>query len=140
LNSARSFYAFDGYPHCFDAKSMAMFDHVALGLIRRLCEETGVSICLSSDWRIVHSVHDCANGLDLPIFDRTPDLNGPRGMEINAWLANHPEVTTYAIVDDNDGMLPDQLPFFVKTDHGNGLSMGDYSHLKWILGEALPTL
>jgi hypothetical protein len=138
LNSSRSCYAFDGFPHGFDAKNMAKFDHVAVALIRRLCEETGASICLSSSWRIIHSVHECANGLGLPIFDRTPSLNGTRGKEIAAWLADHQKVSKYAIVDDDSDMLPEQKRYFVKTNHYDGLRMAHYSKLKRILGE-VPT-
>jgi hypothetical protein len=133
LNSRRSVVACGGYPHSFEGKDRDRFDWIAVGLIRKLCEETDTSICLSSSWRVLHSVHDCANGLDLPIFDRTPSLHGNRGVEINAWLSGHPEVTTYAIVDDDSDMLPDQAPYFVRTDEKNGLSIQDFANLKRIL-------
>jgi hypothetical protein len=32
-----------------------------------------------------------------------------RGEEIKAWLHQHPEVTRYAIVDDDSDMLPEQV-------------------------------
>jgi hypothetical protein len=134
LNSQRTVVACKGFPHSFDGHDRDKFDWIAVGLIRKLCDETGASICLSSSWRIIHSVHECANALDLPIFDRTPSLNGPRGMEINAWLSEHPEVTTYAIVDDLSDMLPDQLPNFVQTSEKNGLSIENWADLKRILG------
>lgn len=137
LNSARSCYALGGFPHGFDAENKAKFDHVAIALVRKLCEETGASICLSSSWRIIHSVHECANGLDLPIFGRTPSLSSSRGNEIAAWLADHPEVTTYAIIDDDSDMLPEQRRFFVKTNHYDGLRMSHYGKLKRILGDAV---
>lgn len=134
LNSLRSCYAFKGYPHCFSAKDMAQFDHVAVSLIRRVCEETDASIVLSSTWRLMHTPHECANGLDLPIFDRTKQLNGPRGKEIAEWLSRHPEVTSYAIVDDDGDMLEEQRPYFVQTDGREGLSFSDFERLKEILG------
>lgn len=143
LNSHRTCTAFGsplkgGFPHGFDADNMALFDHAAIGLIRKLCDKTDASIVLSSSWRIIHSVHDCANGLDLPIFDRTPSINTAgrtRGDEIAAWLAEHPEVSRYAIVDDDGDMLADQKPNFVQTDFHDGLRYRDYENLLCILGE-----
>jgi hypothetical protein len=133
LNSMRTVEAFKGYPHSFDGYDRDKFDWTAVGLIRRLCADTNASIVLSSSWRIIHSVHECANGLDLPIFDRTPSLSGSRGTEINAWLSAHPEVTTYAIVDDDSDMLADQWRYFVKTDRYEGLTYRNYRELIGIL-------
>lgn len=134
LNSERSAWALGGFPHDFSEPDMRKFDHVAIGLVRKLCEETDASIVLSSSWRIIHSVHECANGLDLPIFDKTPNSNGNRGSQIREWLKAHPEVLTYAIVDDDSDMLPEQKPFFVRTNVKDGLLLSDYSNLKRILG------
>lgn len=133
LNSRRSVVACNGYPHGFTKVDLEKFDWIAVGLIRKLCEETDTSICLSSSWRLIHSVHECANGLDLPIFDKTPSLNSNRGVQINVWLAEHPEVTCYAIVDDDADMMPQQVPFFVRTNERNGLSIQDFANLKRIL-------
>lgn len=140
LNSRRTCEAFDGFPHCYEPAHMARFDHVAIALIRRLCDKTGASIVLSSSWRhdpckdtkIVAVKH--ATGLDLPIIDCTPDCNGPRGLEINAWLSAHQEVTSYAIVDDNDDMLTEQKHRFVQTNFETGLSLQDYLTLEHLLG------
>lgn len=142
INSQRTCVAFGGpliggFPHGFDETNMRLFDHAAIGLIRKLCHETGASIVLSSSWRIIHTVHECANGLDLPIFDQTPSLNHRgriRGEEIMAWLAAHPEVTRYAIVDDDSDMLEAQIPFFVQTDFKEGLSFANYESLQCLLG------
>lgn len=133
LNSHRSCLAFRGYPHGFDKEDMAKFDHVAVSLIRRLCKEVDCSIVLSSSWRIIHQVIEVANGLDLPIFDRTPSSSGPRGAEIKEWLVLHPEVTTYAIVDDDSDMMDEQAANFVRTNTNEGLTLNDYSKLKAIL-------
>lgn len=137
LNSKRTSVAFDGYPHSFSPKDMARFDMVAVALIRRLCQVTGASVVLSSDWRYDHSAHAVANGLDLPVMDVTPKLPGIRGLEINAWLAAHPEVEQYAIVDDIASMLESQQTHFVKTDDECGLSLRNYLDLLRILGGAV---
>lgn len=109
-------------------------DPVALGLIRNLCAETNTEIVLSSSWRIgLGSVIELATTLDLPIVSTTPILGGDRcrGDEIELWLdirsTDNPR--KYAIVDDDSDMLPEQMPFFVKTNHNNGLLYEDYELL-----------
>jgi hypothetical protein len=134
LNSHRSVFAFGGYGNDFTPKSMKRFDHCALGLIRRACKETGAVICFSSTWRLGRTPKECADGLDLPIIDKTPDTPGIRGKQIKEWLDAHPEVEAYAIVDDDSDMLDEQKPFFVHTDHRNGLLFDDYKKLIALLG------
>ncbi|WP_036054370.1 HAD domain-containing protein [Burkholderia gladioli] len=133
LNSHRTVYAADGFPHGFEGADKHRFDWVAVGLIRKICEQEEVSIVLSSSWRIIHTVHTCANGLDLPIFDRTESLAGNRGTEIQEWLDRHPDVEQWAIVDDNSDMLESQRDHFVQTNHEDGLSYADYKALQRIL-------
>jgi hypothetical protein len=137
LNSRRSSVAFDGFPHSFSPKDMARFDHVAVALIRRLCAETDSAVVLSSDWRYTNSAHETANALGLPVIDVTPRLTSPRGFEIQKWLDDHPEVTTYAVVDDNDLMFEPHTSRFVKTDEETGLSLRNYLDLKQLLGPKL---
>jgi HAD domain in Swiss Army Knife RNA repair proteins len=118
-----------GFPHSFTPDNLKKFDHVAVGLVRQLCIETNCSIVLSSSWRVMHTVQDCANGLDLPIFDKTPSLAANRGSEIQHWLNLHPEVEVYAIVDDDSDMLESQKPYFVQTDGREGLLYRDFMAL-----------
>lgn len=134
LNSRRTVVATGGYPHSFDGECRSRFDWIAVRMIRVLCEKEDASIVLSSSWRHgTHAVHECANGLDLPIFDKTPALPGVRGEEIQDWLNRHPEVTHYAIVDDNGDMLESQRDHFVQTDEAEGLSFADFKALQRIL-------
>lgn len=133
INSERTCFVSNGYPFSFDGTDMDKFDPVAIRLVRKLCEQSGASIVLSSTWRMHFSVSECAKGLDLPIVDKTPVLNGPRGLEINSWLAAHPEVTAYAIVDDNADMLPEQMARFVQTDFQEGLLLRDFHKLYELL-------
>lgn len=56
-----------------------------------------------------------------------------RGREIAEWLSRHPEVTRYAIVDDDSDMLPEQLPFFVHTTFKTGLLDEHVAGLRAIL-------
>jgi hypothetical protein len=135
LNSRRSQMAFGAYPH--DFSNMQQFDLVAVSLIRRLCRVTDCSVVLSSDWRYSTTAHLAANALDLPIMGVTPQLKGTRGLEINAWLSEHPEVTRYAIVDDIAQFMDHQRPFFVQTDDAFGLTLRNYSELAAILNRRI---
>lgn len=134
LNSHRSAYAFGGFPFDVD-KHRNRFDEVAVSLIRNVAKASGAQIVLSSSWRTDKDWERIGHGLNLPITDRTPDMHpGPRGAEIAAWLADHPEVECYAIVDDDPDMLDEQKPYFVQTRHEDGLSYADANKLAELLG------
>lgn len=134
LNSHRTAIAFGGYPHEVDGYHREMFDEVGLTLIRGIVKTSGSSVVLSSSWRLTHAHDLVGRALDLPIIDRTPSLVGERGKEIKAWLDAHPEVESYAIVDDDSDMLPEQTPFFVKTSGYDGLRWDDACKLAGLLG------
>lgn len=133
LNSTRTCVAFGGYP--MELYHLEAFDQVAIRLIRRLCDSAGVQVVLSSAWRLTHDFKDVGKTLELPIIDRTPSLCGARGLEINAWLAAHPGVEQYAIIDDDPDMLPSQQNNFVQTSHQEGMNFADYQKLCAIFGE-----
>lgn len=134
LNSHRTAIAFGGYPFKVHGEQRGMFDEVALALIRGIVKTANAQIVLSSSWRTSPEWREIGPALDLPIIDRTPSGLGPRGKEIADWLARHPEVESYAIVDDDSDMLGEQMPFFVKTSGFNGLSWDDACKLADLLG------
>lgn len=134
LNSQRSAYAFGGFPFDVD-KHRNRFDEVAIALVRNICTAAGAQIVLSSSWRTDKDWQRIGRSLNLPIVDRTPYLHpGPRGVEIAAWLAEHPEVECYAILDDDGDMLDEQRPFFVQTTHQDGLTFALAGRLAVLLG------
>lgn len=108
----------------------AKLDRVALGLVRKLCFETGAQIVVSSTWRERHAASELEQLLDLEILDVTPQLSGQcRGEEVSAWLCAHPNVEKYAILDDQDDFLEHQQAVFVQTDFDNGLQWEHYRRL-----------
>lgn len=128
VNSLRSCAAYGGTPLVLD--ELDMFDHVALCMVRNLCSYGDIQIVLSSTWRKFNKVEDLAQGLDLPIVAATPFIQGAiRGIEIKAWLDANPEVSCYAILDDDVDMLPEQLGKFVQVDRNNGLSWENFLRL-----------
>lgn len=105
-------------------------DGVALGLVRKLCFETGAQIVVSSTWRERHPASELEKLLDLEILDVTPQLLGQcRGEEVAAWLFAHPNVEKYAILDDQDDFLEHQQAVFVQTEFENGLQWEHYRRL-----------
>lgn len=95
-------------------------------LVGKIQLDTGCEVVLSSSWRHHPESVEHLNKVVVKLFDKTPFVNTPdriRGDEIKAWLDLHPEVTKYAILDDDSDMRPEQLPNFFKTDfHSGGLT------------------
>lgn len=102
-----------------------------IALIREACDRTGAVVVVSSTWRHSDDTKGAleAAGLVLHPDWRTPmpKLQGSlyigerRGHEIKHWLDAHPEVGSYAIVDDDSDMLPGQMTRFVKTPFQQGI-------------------
>jgi hypothetical protein len=106
-------------------------------LLNDLIERARIDqVVLSSSWRRAHRLKFVERVLKLQGFrgtlaDRTPtrvpvaERGGftPRGMEIRAWLHAHPQVTQFAILDDESDM--DGLPGLVQTNGQVGLTQAD---------------
>lgn len=119
-------------------RGMFRFDPVAVGLLQKICEEGEVKIVLSSTWRIGDVVYPyLGKSLKIPVIDKTPELTigrMARGLEIQCWLEEHPEVTHYAILDDKIlDMLEGQEGHVVRTDSTEGISYKNYMELRRIL-------
>ncbi len=77
----------------------------------------GILDCAHEDWRTPHGLFNIIGSVgEEPIYS-----SAQRGDEIADWLKRHPEVETYAIVDDDSDFLPEQLPYFVQTSNKLGL-------------------
>jgi hypothetical protein len=91
-------------PYVVDELLLAHF----LDLLRR----TGASVVLSSTWRYDPAGLFAAKHYGIPFIDVTPDLpQEPRCKEVLEWLRTHPDVSRYAVIDDEDDEL-DELPLF----------------------------
>ena len=134
LNSERTRIAFGGYPGDFSAVDMGKFDHAAINMVRALCRKADLSVVVSSAWRIAFGWDEIGKALDLPTIGQTPRLPGARGHEIAAWLAEHPEVESYAILDDSGDMLPEQMERFAQTSMYDGLRWDDMQRLCAMFG------
>jgi hypothetical protein len=80
--------------------------------LHAVLERTGAQIVLTSTWRYDPAGLFSARHWGIPFIDTTPDLpKEPRRNEILAWLRDHPGVTRFAVLDDEDDEL-DGLPLF----------------------------
>lgn len=83
-----------------------------LAQLRRILEQTGAEVVLSSTWRYDPAGLFSAKRYGIPFVDVIPDLpDRPRRDEILAWLDAHSEVDRFAVIDDEDDEL-DDLPLF----------------------------
>lgn len=104
--------------------------HVCTSNFIRILEECpDVKVVISSTWRELYSMEWLKEklksyGIDSDrVIDRTPSsFRGYRGGEIDQWLAEHPEVTDFVILDDNSDMEP-YMDKFVKTTWATGLTL-----------------
>ena len=117
-------------------------DPQAVKLLDAIIHATGAKIVVSSTWRRMFDVDQIAEFLSQrgskiahkAIIDRTPISKSSRirGGEIKEWLDMHSEsvqidtssesIESYAIVDDDADMLPEQMDNFVNTDNDVGLT------------------
>jgi len=124
----------------------------AIARLRRVVDLAKCSVVLSSTWRTLDLYVEqlrAAGGFPNPHSDwRTVEMHGrvengiiipdPRGAEIAEWLSRHPEVTQYAIVDDDGDMLPEQMPYFVQTSFDAGLTDEHAARLTALLAPSRP--
>lgn len=90
-------------------------------LVGKIVMDTECEVVLSSSWRHWTDGREEVERQVCRLFDVTPTIHGKiRGEEIEAWLMEHPDVSTYAILDDDDDMLPHQPHF--KTDWKVGIT------------------
>jgi hypothetical protein len=120
------------FPYVVDKKLLARFE--------KLLDRTGAKVVLSSTWRCDPVGLLAAKYWRVPFIDVCPDRpRSPRRNEILAWLSDHPRITRFAVIDDEDDEL-DDLPLFQpssKTGLTAQLSKGVERYLKGDTDETL---
>jgi hypothetical protein len=106
----------DGVLNCDMTPNPRKFPYIVdeglLARFRELVERTGAFVVLSSTWRVDPVGLLAAKFYKVPFHDFCPDMpDAPRCEELIFWLRNHPEVTRYVVLDDDDDCL-DELPLF----------------------------
>jgi hypothetical protein len=99
-------------------------DPACVARLRALIERTGARLVITSSWRHQMSCAEFLRLLELygspeaPVVGVTPDLPGPRGGEVRAWLDAHAPHTAYAVLDDDRDFLEDQVLVQIDADVG----------------------
>lgn len=114
----------DGF--CF-SKDMFEENIECLNTILDACPD--VKVVISSSWRRLHSLDEIfdmlrASGVHIErnqLIDKTENLDGFRGREIEAWVQKH-NPNNYIIIDDEGDMLWWQRKNFVKCAWSRGLT------------------
>ena len=119
------------FSHDHDEFGSQFHQHLVDNL-RRVIDETGAKIVISSTWRYsgLERMQEMWEKRNLPgeVIDITPDCTYlhneglfewldqvERGHEVEYWLNEHPEVGQYVIFDDDNDFLPHQRNNFVRT-------------------------
>ena len=102
----------------------AMLYPKSLQQLKRIIDETGAQIVVSSSWRKIGRLMEALtrqlDAHNLSVADTTPYLGDNRGDDISKWLQEHPEVTNYAILDD-DADMTIHMEHLVQTSFQTGL-------------------
>lgn len=121
-------------------KPASVFDPCAASMLNKLIIESGAKIVISSTWgmfgkqRCVELLRD--NGIDPSHLHKdwiTPrKMSSARFHEIKWWLADHPEVTHYVAIDD-ENLNMEFVPNAVLCDGQEGFSFRNYLECKLYL-------
>lgn len=105
-------------------------------LVKRICDETGAKIVISSSWRksnfeytmkqfskesflLYDYVVDVTKRLSI---SGSASITIPRGVEILEYIESHDSITNYVILDDDTDMLLWQRNHFVHTSTYEGIN------------------
>lgn len=130
----------------FEAQIESMLCSKTIARLDLVLDATGAKVVLSSAWRNVPRLEEFLRAAGV-FRCAHPDMRTPhhgrgqstrsyigRGAEIADWLSYHPDVERFAIVDDDDDMLPWQKPYFVKTSFDTGMTDDHAVRLTELLG------
>lgn len=128
----------------WDCDPIEQLDPVLGARLERVLQRTGAVIVVSSSWRcddnsppdVIESILRLRGVPSAVVVGATPDpwAGSCTGYEIQRWLDGHPEVTRFAIVDDENTMLH-LAPRLVKTTLEHGLLDEHVERLVELLGE-----
>ena len=98
-------------------------------LLKKAVDETGANVVLSSSWRYTRNAQYLKELLlHYNIYtDSTPFIQNKRGLEIKQWLADHPYVEDFVILDDEifDSYDENLINKLVKISDSNGYNFGE---------------
>jgi hypothetical protein len=116
--------------HSFPGDSMFRqclneIDPRAVALLNQIVDQTQAKVVITSTWRTKFGFEMVErmlqkHGFTGEVIDGTPQTDGIRGNEIQAYLDNEPSVEKFVILDDGD-VTKELSPFLVQTTWLTGL-------------------
>ena len=110
----------------------------SLAQLRRIVDETGAVIVVSSSWRQIavayQHLKEWLAKIGLEVYDKTPYVGRLRGDDITAWFNRNPGIYQYVILDDDDDM-DGHMEHLVQTDFDSGLTEEKADECIRILGK-----
>lgn len=132
------------------AESRWMIDPHKCKMIKTICDATDAKIVISSSWRrnnLEQTIEEITNeetvygNQPFTILERVVGVTNRmysckygvaderygvcRGVEINRYIVEHPDITNYVILDDDSDMLLTQKDNFIQTNWHYGISDKD---------------
>ena len=108
----------------------------AVQWLSEFCLKYNYSIVVTSTWRFDKNYKECLINAGLrpgiEILGRTKEIRNKddywldHGYEIDEYLKEHPEITDYLIIDDEDCFLKHQKKYFIKTRDDVGFMKKDF--------------
>lgn len=97
-----------------------------LSILKDIVIASNAGLVLTSSWRVSEDAMKILNrrlaDWDMALYDQLPILDFERAAEIRAWLAQHPEVKHFVILDDDVDNYTGELAYkFVRTYPMSGL-------------------
>lgn len=97
-------------------------DRLAIGMVRKLCEQFDAQVVLHSTWRMHTDPMEFGKRINLPIIDGTDPVR-PKPASIRLWLRDNPDVKNYIVLDDDDMQVGNRQIF---TDIFEGFTYKNY--------------
>jgi hypothetical protein len=149
LNTERSYKSFVYAGQPWRDENGPFFDQESVGNLRHIIDATQADVVITSTWK--HKGLDAMHRLwtlrEMPgiLLGVTPESSSndfycSRGMEILKWLSQNapddPNEYRYVIIDDSQFILPEQMPYLVKTSSEVGITKEDAEKAIATLGHA----
>ena len=113
------------------------WDRKCINVYNRICDDFDLHPVITSTWRLKFDISELQDlffrqGISADIYDYTPYLRAPRGLEIDQWLIEN-SWTKYVVIDDRvDGIIP-YVSNVIKCRGWVGLTDEHYDAIKKIM-------
>lgn len=133
INNAHTYHEqYDG-----DHTPLYLINDTLLDRVKKIQQETGADIVLSSSWRLDEDGIKALKKKGLEIIDKTPYVWDKRGYEVDKWLQRHPDYYDYVILDDIVyWFLPCQQFHIIHTAQETGITDEDVTRAIDILNNS----